>query len=319
MPLTIVDAPSVQQLGIPDDAVEAYFWLHERWEAVWGEVPQEHLDALSRLAELGLVKRETDRTAIVSPLSVNPDGDRWETLLTTRSPYQLIELKGRGDATVLYLNGEIQCHSVDDRGSHELMVRVPLDLAISPKRVLILGGGDGLAARQALLCDSVELVRIVELCPGMVEMARSHDAMRRLNGDAFHDPRSDVIIGDALAYVFGSREHFDVVVDDCEFSATDQPEHGQQRYIDYLRALEGRLTDTGVGCIMTPLCQETRDGLAPFARALGLDVGLVDQGGSVVGQLQSLEAELWSHTRHHLYRSAYLDAELFTYFSKRPI
>ncbi len=81
-------------------------------------------------------------------------------------------------------------------------------------RVLILGGGDGLAAREVLRYDDVRSVTVVELDPEVTRLARTDPALSELNGHAFRDPRLTVVSADAFPWLRADRGRYDVVVSD---------------------------------------------------------------------------------------------------------
>ncbi len=81
-------------------------------------------------------------------------------------------------------------------------------------RVLVLGGGDGLAAREVLRHPGVRRVDVVELDAGVVRLARRDPALSALNAHAFDDPRVHVTTADAFRLLRGARAAYDVVVSD---------------------------------------------------------------------------------------------------------
>ena len=89
----------------------------------------------------------------------------------------------------LYINGNLQFSSLDEHIYHEMLVHPALRLARDPGRVLILGGGDGLALREVLKHTSVKHVTLVDIDPDMIRFAATHDVMTELNGGAFADAR----------------------------------------------------------------------------------------------------------------------------------
>jgi spermidine synthase len=70
----------------------------------------------------------------------------------------------------LFLNGNLQFHSRDEYRYHEALVHPALAAAGAPRRVLVLGGGDGMAVREVLRHPSVERVTLVELDPHMTTL-----------------------------------------------------------------------------------------------------------------------------------------------------
>jgi spermidine synthase len=89
----------------------------------------------------------------------------------------------------LYLNGNLQFSSTDEKRYHESLVHPALSSHPNPKRVLVLGGGDGLAIREILKYASVESLTLVDLDPGMIGLAKTDPILSKLNGGAFSDAR----------------------------------------------------------------------------------------------------------------------------------
>ncbi len=130
------------------------------------------------------------------------------------SPYQRIVItKGQGGFQ-LYLNGNLQFSSVDEYRYHEALVHPALLTARSPRRVLVLGGGDGLALREILRHPSVESVTLVDLDPDMTALADHYPALAELNGHSLADPRVHVINQDAFLWVQESSDAFDAAIID---------------------------------------------------------------------------------------------------------
>ena len=110
---------------------------------------------------------------------------------STTTKYQHIVLTAKADPMDyrLYINGNLQFSSIDEHIYHELLVHPAMALAESRRRVLILGGGDGLALREVLKYAEAREITLVDIDPGMIEFAASHDVMTELNGGAFDDAR----------------------------------------------------------------------------------------------------------------------------------
>ncbi len=106
---------------------------------------------------------------------------------TTR--YQHLVLTQQRQRTRLFIDGHLQFSSDDERIYHELLVHVPMRAAPRRQRVLILGGGDGLALREVLRYGDVAEVTLVDIDEGMIRLASEHPEMIRLNQAAFHDAR----------------------------------------------------------------------------------------------------------------------------------
>ncbi|MGW0395263.1 polyamine aminopropyltransferase [Streptomyces sp. NPDC003042] len=114
----------------------------------------------------------------------------------------------------LYLDGRLRVSGYDEYRYHEALVH---PVMTGPHaRVLVLGGGDGLAAREVLRYPDVASVTVVELDPGVVRLARTDPMLSALNGGAFEDPRLGVVTQDAFRWLRGqaARHGFDVIVSD---------------------------------------------------------------------------------------------------------
>ncbi|MFI8824421.1 polyamine aminopropyltransferase [Streptomyces sp. NPDC053431] len=121
----------------------------------------------------------------------------------------------RGGPPDLFLDGRLRVDGQDEYRYHEALVHPAMNGPHA--RVLILGGGDGLAAREVLRYPDVREVTVVELDPGVVRLASTAPDLTALNADAFRDPRVTVAYGDAFSWLRGSRpvqERYDVVISD---------------------------------------------------------------------------------------------------------
>ncbi|MFI6085115.1 polyamine aminopropyltransferase [Streptomyces sp. NPDC051217] len=126
---------------------------------------------------------------------------------------------GRGGPLKLYLDGRLRVSERDEFRYHEALVHPAM--SGRHERVLLLGGGDGLAAREVLRYPDVRSVTLVELDPGVARLARTDPALAELNGHAYDDPRLRVEYGDAFAWLRGrgsgsatERGPYDVVISD---------------------------------------------------------------------------------------------------------
>ncbi|CAM5570850.1 polyamine aminopropyltransferase [Streptomyces tanashiensis] len=116
----------------------------------------------------------------------------------------------------LFLDGRLRVAGRDEYRYHEALVHPAMNGAHA--RVLIVGGGDGMAAREALRYAGVRSVTVVELDPGVVRLARTDPALAALNAQAFRDPRVRVVHADAFRWLRGAadrlQERYDVVISD---------------------------------------------------------------------------------------------------------
>ncbi|MCI5108434.1 MAG: polyamine aminopropyltransferase [Candidatus Pacebacteria bacterium] len=115
---------------------------------------------------------------------------------TTRYQRIVVTHYNKTDDYRLYINGNLQFSSVDEAIYHELLVHPVMNLAKSHQRVLILGGGDGLAVREVLKYPDVSSIHLVDLDPDMVRICRTHPALRALNGGAFDSAKITTSVPD---------------------------------------------------------------------------------------------------------------------------
>lgn len=108
---------------------------------------------------------------------------------TTKYQRVVITYNRSLDEHRLYLNGNLQFCSTDEQIYHEQLVHPAMHLVPGHRRVLILGGGDGLALREVLKYKDVEQVTLVDLDPDMIRICSTDSVIKRLNNDAFADAR----------------------------------------------------------------------------------------------------------------------------------
>jgi spermidine synthase len=132
------------------------------------------------------------------------------------SPYQRIVITKGKTGHALFLNGNLQFNSFDEYRYHEALVH-PAFAAYDgePKRVLVLGGGDGLALREILKYPSVRHVQLVDLDPMMTGLSNDFPALGELNRHSFDDARVKVTNGDAFVWLDTTdAEPFDIAIID---------------------------------------------------------------------------------------------------------
>lgn len=137
-----------------------------------------------------------------------------KVVFSRQSKYQKIVLTQWQDHYWLYLNGNQQLSTLDEDKYHEAIVHPAVGLAQQVKDVLILGGGDGCAARELLKYPSVEQITIVDLDSVMTGIASRHPILTELNQGAFANPKVKVVNGDAFNYMEGGKTLYDVIIVD---------------------------------------------------------------------------------------------------------
>ncbi|MEW5929424.1 MAG: polyamine aminopropyltransferase [Gemmatimonadota bacterium] len=137
-----------------------------------------------------------------------------EVVFSRQSPYQRIVLTAWRDDLRLFLNGHLQFSSRDEYRYHEALVHPGLAALPGARRVLVLGGGDGLAVREVLRYPGVREVTLVDLDPEMTRIFSEHPELVRLNARSLRDPRVKVVNADAAVWLAENREMYDFVVVD---------------------------------------------------------------------------------------------------------
>lgn len=126
-----------------------------------------------------------------------------EIIYSEQTPYQRIVLTShpRNGEVRLYLDGHLQFAGSDEHRYHESLVHPVMSLGKPPKKILVLGGGDGLAIREMLKFSSVEMIDLVDIDPSMTELSKRIGPIRQLNADSLTDSRVHIHHADAFNYV----------------------------------------------------------------------------------------------------------------------
>ena len=166
-------------------------------------------------------------------------------LARTTSHQRLVVTRWRKDVR-LYLNGHLQFSSIDEYRYHEPLVHPAMALAEQRERVLILGGGDGLAAREVLKYPDVRRIQLVDLDPVVTGLFRDHALLSKLNDASLRDPRVHVRNMDAMKFLEETPETFDVILVDLPDPST--PGVAKLYTRPWYRLLGRRLARNGVFC-----------------------------------------------------------------------
>jgi spermidine synthase len=141
-----------------------------------------------------------------------------DIIYSKTTPYQRIVVTRNRAGFQLFLNGNLQFSSADEYRYHEALVHPVMALSgeggREVRRVLVLGGGDGLALREILKYPSVEEVTLVDLDPDMTHLSRRFPPLARLNEHSFDDPRVRVVNEDAMIWLEADTPPFDAAIVD---------------------------------------------------------------------------------------------------------
>ena len=137
-----------------------------------------------------------------------------EVIYSEQTPYQKLIITRYQDDIRLFLDGSIQFSSVDEYRYHEPLVHIPLGLARNRQKILVLGGGDGLATRELLKYQEIKQITIVDLDPQVTKLSSSYDLLTQLNNDSLNDSRVKITNEDALKFLENNSETYDVIIAD---------------------------------------------------------------------------------------------------------
>jgi spermidine synthase len=159
---------------------------------------------------IGLIKADALTSLAEDALFVD------NIIYTKTSPYQRIVVTKGKTGYALFLNGNLQFNSFDEYRYHEALVHpAMLSAGENPKRILVLGGGDGLAVREILKYPSVESVTLVDLDPEMTGLSKKFPPLAELTKNSLQDSRVSVINADAFVWLDNTEtELFDAAIVD---------------------------------------------------------------------------------------------------------
>lgn len=162
-----------------------------------------------------------------------------------KSKFQEIELFQEEDKYWLNLNKQIQFHKDEHAISHNLQCDIPAQ-KFKPRKILILGGGDCLAATHILRYHFVEKVKMVEIDEEMINMVNESQLMQKITENVTKDSRLDIEIGDAKEFLINNKETYDLIIEDIEHSYTKQSNaHSFDEYFNKLLSQDSVISMTG--------------------------------------------------------------------------
>ncbi len=112
---------------------------------------------------------------------------------------------------ILVLDGILQTSEKDEFIYHEMLCQLPMFLHKNPKRILIIGGGDG-GSLEEILKHKIEKVWIVEIDEKVIELSKKY--IPSISKGSFNNKKAEIIIGDGKKYIKRHRNFFDVIIID---------------------------------------------------------------------------------------------------------
>ena len=131
-------------------------------------------------------------------------------LYSGKSIYQKIEFFDTyAFGRILVLDGILQTSEKDEFIYHEMLCQVPMFSYENPKKVLIIGGGDG-GALEEVLKHKIEKAWMVEIDEKVIETSKKY--LASISKGAFKDKRAELIIGDGKKFIRKYKDFFDVII-----------------------------------------------------------------------------------------------------------
>ncbi|GAA0357770.1 polyamine aminopropyltransferase [Bacillus horti] len=154
--------------------------------------------------ELWFTEKQTATHGITSKIS--------KTLHSEQTEFQKLDMIETDQfGTMLVLDGMVMTTDVDEFVYHEMVTHVPLFTHPNPKKVLVVGGGDGGAIREVLKHPSVEKAVLVEIDGKVIEYSKQY--LPNIAGK-LDDPRVEVQVDDGFMHIHNHKNEYDVIMVD---------------------------------------------------------------------------------------------------------
>jgi spermidine synthase len=170
-----------------------------------------------------------------------------EVIFARDTRYQRIVLTAWKDDLRLWLNAHLQFSSRDEYRYHEALVHPGLAARPAARRVLVLGGGDGLAVRELLRYPNLESITLVDLDPEMTRLFSTHPTLVALNGGSLRSPKVHVVNDDAFVWLDRHPDAFDFIV--VDFPDPDNYATGKLYTSVFYRLLARHLSRDGLAVV----------------------------------------------------------------------
>ncbi len=138
---------------------------------------------------------------------------RDRVILSEQTEYQKIVVTKHKDDLRLYIDGNCQFSTIDEYRYHEALVHIPLAYAEKHDKVLVLGGGDGMAARELLKYPETHIT-LIDLDKGMTDLCSTDPQITAVNCNSLTDKRVKIVNNDAYKYLESSKDRYDVIIVD---------------------------------------------------------------------------------------------------------
>ena len=137
-----------------------------------------------------------------------------QVIYSKQTKYQKLVITQSNEDFWLFINGNQQLSTIDEIMYHEPLVHPIMSLYPNPKHILVLGGGDGCAAREILKYPSVEKITLVDLDPEMTRIATEHPVLSEINQHAMEHEKVEIINQDGYNFLEDGNDYYDIIIID---------------------------------------------------------------------------------------------------------
>ena len=169
---------------------------------------------------------------------------RDQIIYMEQTEYQKIVVTKHRDDVRLYIDGNCQFSTADEYRYHEALVHIPMSELKDRSKVLILGGGDGLAVREVLKYEEVKEIDLVDLDAEMSRICSTNENISSVNQTSLKSDKLTIHTKDAYEYLESCKEQYDLIIVDLP---DPNCESLNKLYSNvFYRMCGNRLKDTGV-------------------------------------------------------------------------
>lgn len=183
---------------------------------------------------------------MAQPIVLHGEQKRYndKIVYSAQSKYQKVVITQWEDDYWLFINGNQQLSTLDETMYHEPLVHPAMKLQQQPKKVLVLGGGDGCAVREILKYPSVEEITLVDLDPLMTDLGKNHPVLKSLNREALWNEKVQVVNADGFIFLQKDTAYYDVII--LDFPDPNNVELGRLYSQEFYQMVHRRLKKYGV-------------------------------------------------------------------------
>jgi spermidine synthase len=189
-----------------------------------------------------------------------------EIIFARDSRYQHLVLTRFKDDLRLFLNSHLQFSSRDEYRYHEVLIHPGLSSIPFPRRVLVLGGGDGLAVREILKYPQIEWITLVDLDPEMTRIFSTNPMLTQLNQKSLLSPKLHITNADAFPWIDFNTDSFDFIV--IDFPDPTNYSLGKLYTTAFYRAVARHLSAQGLTVVQSTSPMFARDSFWCIAATL---------------------------------------------------